>query len=667
MKLLKADFDPNFQSALFNVFEYTSSSEKEARCLASSHPERFYLIDARTVENNNIKLEFLGEKGEYREIIEDHYRPYFYVNWPLSEQDKKVVELLSGEAQPVQKTDLFGNVKREFGKVYWPNPKIAARASELVSKCWEGEIEFNKSYVYDRGLAFGAAYVFDNLKLFPEKSLDVENRFNASFNAVQTVDKAKYEQIKYWYFLLSQPIPELGKSFFGDSIEPSETCRAFMLARIANIPLREALHSRHVSNWIKGFIYTHLRRNNVLIPSSEELRKGKETHAVPGALTVAPKAGTYFNTIVCDFESLYASCIDSFNLSYETVGCGHVECEDNRIPEVEYSFCRKRRGFYSILVGALKDLRIKVFKPVSKNNSLSQREREIAAITAKLLKLILVSSYGVTIRIEGVACPPLAEAITGYGRFVLKESWKLAQDIGLNPVYGDTDSLFLDNASQLQVDQLIDSVRKRFRLDLAIDKKYSLCVLPKAKKAYFGILSNGTPDIRGVTAFKSNSPRYVRDIFEHCVKELSSVRNLTEYSEGKERVNQIAKKAVTDLKKRNVKLEDLVYSVKLYFDPNEKISVVRVTSQPYQCAKQLVDAGKKLRKGDTVSFVKVKPFRYKKLFFTVKPIELVKNISEINTIDYVRNLLTALNQTFESMGIKLEEENGIELSNWLKD
>jgi DNA polymerase I len=42
-------------------------------------------------------------------------------------------------------------------------------------------------------------------------------------------------------------------------------------------------------------------------------------------LTVAPKAGTYFNTVVCDFESLYPSCIDSFNLSYETVDCWHPD------------------------------------------------------------------------------------------------------------------------------------------------------------------------------------------------------------------------------------------------------------------------------------------------------------------------------------------------------
>ncbi|MEM4704273.1 MAG: DNA polymerase domain-containing protein, partial [Candidatus Bathyarchaeia archaeon] len=136
------------------------------------------------------------------------------------------------------------------------------------------------------------------------------------------------------------------------------------------------------------------------------------------------------------------------------------------------------------LIGALKELRIKIFKPASRDVSLSEVERKQASAVAKLLKLISVSSYGVTVRIRGLACPPLAEAITGYGRYVLKESWQMSEKRGMLPLYGDTDSLFLDNPSEEEVGWLIKAVKERFWLDLAVDKRYSLCVLPKAKKAY---------------------------------------------------------------------------------------------------------------------------------------------------------------------------------------
>ena len=318
-----------------------------------------------------------------------------------------------------------------------------------------------------------------------------------------------------------------------------------------------------------------------------------------------------------------------------------------------------------MLVGALKDLRIKVFKPASKNRALTEEERKIAGVAAKLIKLISVSSYGVTVRIHGLACPPLAEAITGYGRYALKESWKIAQENGLRPLYGDTDSLFLDNPSDEQVEQLIKVVKGKFGLDLAVEKRYSLCVLPAAKKAYFGILPDGTPDIKGVTPMKSNEPKFINNVFQQCISEFSTVKNQGEYTQARKRVEEIAKNAILELKNRKVRLEDLTYSVKLYFEPNEKIANMKMAPQPYQCAMQLIDAGKTLHRWGTVSFVKVKPFTYKGKIFTVKPAEFVTSLHELNVDDYIRNMLTALEQTFKPMGIELSEEKETKISRWL--
>jgi len=625
-----------------------------------------YLLDAALTETNKVKLKFLDTNGEIREFIDNHYKPYFLAASPLTEEEKGAIKYFSGEAETVEKADLFTGESRVLEKVSWPNPKIALKATGSFRQPWESEVYFLKSYVYDKGLIFGALHSENNLQPIFDAPTAVKEKFEERFKEVKAKDALKYAQILYWLNLLLQPIPKLNPEFFGvKEIDREKVCATWMLSRIANIPLAEAFSSRRVSEWIKSMIYTYLRKNRILIPTSEELRKGKPTHRVVGALTVAPTPGVYFGTVVCDFESLYPSCIDSFNLSYETVDCIHPECRSNKIPDVDYHVCTKRRGFYSILVGALKELRIKLFKPNSKDNSLMEEERKIAGTAAKLLKLITVSSYGVTVRIHGVACPPLAEAITGYSRYALKESWKMAEGKGLRPLYGDTDSLFLDNASDEQVEWLIKTVKERFSLDLAVEKRYNLCVLPKAKKAYFGILSDGTPDIKGVTPIKSNAPKFVNSVFQQCVKTLSAVKNQEEYAQAKKVIEDIVKKAIDDLKNRQVKLEDLTYTVRLFFDPNEKTVDMKTAAQQYQCALQLIDSGKKLERWDTVSFIKVKPFKYKEKTFTVKPAEFVKSLYEINVEDYVRNLLTALNQTFEPMGIRLETEKKTEISKWL--
>jgi hypothetical protein len=54
--------------------------------------------------------------------------------------------------------------------------------------------------------------------------------------------------------------------------------------------------------------------------------------------------------------------------------------------------------------------------------------------------------------------------------------------------------------------------------------------------------------------------------------------------------------------------------------------------------------------------VKVKPFQYRGKNFTVKPTEQVRDFHEVNVDDYVRNLRTALNQTFKPMNIEFRED-----------
>jgi DNA polymerase elongation subunit (family B) len=631
----------------------------------------WYLVDAKTTAGT-VVLTFCDVSGkETKEVRDSEYEPYFLIPYPPNEKDAYTIDRIIGKVTQIQKSDLFTDKMKTLAKVSVKNPENIEKFSRMFENVWENEIDFTQGYVYDHGLVYGVPYSFqgNQFNMLLDIQKEIRQEFEDTFGETKKSDPKKYAMLEYWFNLLQQPVPQVAPEIIGvKEFDTNKNYVAFMLSRIANIPVPKAYSSRHVSDLIKSIIYTYLRRNGILIPNSSELRRERELKSsVAGALTVAPKSGIYFNTVVTDFESLYPSVIDSYNLSYETVNCEHEECESNKISEIEHHVCTKRRGFYSVLVGALKDLRIRWFKPLSKNPKLSEEERRSAEAVAKLLKHLTVSSYGVTIRIHGLASTPLAESITGYGRHILKTAWKMAEDRGLHPTYGDTDSLFLDNPSEEEVEWLVKTVKEKLRLDLAVDKRYSLCVLPRAKKAYFGILPDGSPDIKGLTVIKSNSPRFFQKVFRDCVKELSQVKNMEEYEAAKKRITETALEAEKTLRQRNVSLDDLQYFVELFFDPEEKLVLDETMHQPYQCAVQLMDSGVEVNKRDAVSFIKVKPFLYKGKRFTVKPSGFVKNLVDVNVGDYIRNLRTALGQAFEPMNISFEAEKDMKLSDWFSE
>ena len=276
---------------------------------------------------------------------------------------------------------------------------------------------------------------------------------------------------------------------------------------------------------------------------------------------------------------------------------------------------------------------------------------------SRILKLFLVSCYGVTIRIHGLASPLLGEAITAYGRYVLQSTWDMAKSNGLKPRYGDTDSVFLDNPSEEEVAKFTESVKNRFGLELASDRLYSVCVLSAAKKAYFGILPNGEPEIKGLSIAKSNSPEFFQQTFQECLTKLSEGRRSpADFEQAKQQIPSVVKEAIRELREGRVDLSDLEYRVELRDDPKEKSESKRLP-QGYQAAYLLLKEGKTLARGEVVGFVKVHPFKLRGRQFTVKPTSQA-NAREVNVDDYVRNLLSSLSQTFEPMNITIDTVAG---------
>ncbi|HJT85123.1 MAG TPA: DNA-directed DNA polymerase I [Nitrososphaeraceae archaeon] len=465
-----------------------------------------------------------------------------------------------------------------------------------------------------------------------------------------------------------------------------------VISRIAHLPIDDA--SRFgVNQWIRGMLYYEHRQNNSLIPRRDELiTKGvSSTTALikekkyRGGLVVEPELGIHFNVVVVDFASLYPSIIKVHNLSYETVNCSHQSCKQDmkqQISGTTHWICKKRRGLTSLLIGSLRDLRVKYYKQLSKDKAASIENRQLYEVISQAIKVILNASYGVMgAEIFPLYCLPVADATAAIGRITTTRTIEKCKEIGIEVIYGDTDSLFLKNPSPDKVKSISEWAKKNLEIDLEIDKTYRYVVFSDLKKNYLGVLQDGTVDVKGLTGKKSHTPPFIRKAFYRILEILREVNSEKDFEKAKEKIRDIIKRDANDLEAGKIKPSELSFNVMVNKSPDrygEKTNNSKVKSiidgknidyitykglpQHIRAALLLHQSGKKIKAGDIISYVKTKNND------GVKPVELIKNINEIDTEKYIEamestfdQLLSALNFNFKSILGKDRQANLDEL------
>jgi len=284
-----------------------------------------------------------------------------------------------------------------------------------------------------------------------------------------------------------------------------------VLSRVGKMPMNDVARLG-VSNWIRSMLFYEHRKLNALIPRQDELAQkgGASSQAIikgkkyKGGLVIEPKPGAYFDVSVLDFASLYPSLIKVQNLSYETVNCPHDECRSNVVPETNSWVCTRKKGITSLVIGSLRDLRVNHYKPLARDPSLSKDERDLYGIVTQSLKVILNAAYGVTgFETFALYCLPVAEATAALGRYAITKTIQKCTELGINVLYSDTDSLYLEHPTMEQLNTVTRWAERELGVELDLEKSYRYVAFSSRKKNYFGVLPDGTPEIKGLTGKKS--------------------------------------------------------------------------------------------------------------------------------------------------------------------
>ena len=387
-----------------------------------------------------------------------------------------------------------------------------------------------------------------------------------------------------------------------------------------------------------------------LIPRRDELQAKGSASTVAiikekkyrGGLVVEPILGIHFNVIVVDFASLYPSIIKVHNLSYETVNCPHQGCKNDpsqMVVGTTHWRCKENRGLTSLLIGSLRDLRVSYYKYLSKDKTIPYEERQLYNVVSQAIKVILNANYGVMgAEIFPLYCLPVADATAAIGRTTTTSTIEKCKEIGIQVIYGDTDSLFLKNPSASRVDEITLWARKNLGVDLETDKQYRYVVFSALKKNYLGVLADGTVDVKGLTGKKSHTPPFIRNAFYNILDILSKVNSEKDFESVKEKIKNIIQENARNLESQKIPLSDLSFNVMVNKSPEKygkktNSGSTRATAldgkdkdfdtykgipQHIKAAKLLVDIGKDVKAGDVISYVKTKTGD------GVKPIESCK-------------------------------------------
>lgn len=175
---------------------------------------------------------------------------------------------------------------------------------------------------------------------------------------------------------------------------------------------------------------SELGRRKIVAPTvGTGSESGEET---AGGHVLAPQPGLYKNVLVYDFRSLYPSLIRTFQID----PLGWVP--DDEVTDEDAVIRAPNGAAFSRQPGILPRLLDDLFP---------RRERARQAgdeVASYAIKILMNSFYGV---LGTPACrfynPKIANAITSFGRTLLRWARDRVEELGAQVLYGDTDSLFV--------------------------------------------------------------------------------------------------------------------------------------------------------------------------------------------------------------------------------
>jgi len=364
---------------------------------------------------------------------------------------------------------------------------------------------------------------------------------------------------------------------------------AIQLSSLTNLPLDHVMTAA-TGFRVEWYLIKRAQKSSEIIPRRVEQSYMPYT----GGLVLSPKPGLHDNVAVLDFKSMYPNIMITYNISPDTyIQPGDPLPPDGVYvaPEVGYQFRKSPPGFYKEALTYLLDVRRQIRQKM-KTLTASSVEYQVLDARQKAVKILTNAAYGYAGWVGARwYIKPVAEAASAWGRHIILTASQTAQQLHIQVIYGDTDSLFI-KYDKAKAEQLQANIQRDLKFEVEIGEIYRRIFFTEAKKRYAGLRQDGSLDIVGLEVIRGDWAEVAKKVQEHVLEIILKEQSPTEALE-------YVRGVVKDLRRRIVPLEDLVIWKTLTKPPK----AYAVRAPHVEVAKMLIEKGWRLSVGDKVGYV----------------------------------------------------------------
>jgi DNA polymerase elongation subunit (family B) len=294
-----------------------------------------------------------------------------------------------------------------------------------------------------------------------------------------------------------------------------------------------------------GFLLALGTQRGFRFPTRRAFDEEEEHQAFLGAYVMAPKrTGVIDDVHVCDFAGLYPSIMRSWNMSPDTLLAprDRSEVAQCRLPDRDVRFRTDRRGIFPEALDLIVSERARYTKRSDDAEPGSDEWSRYKRLSSAY-KIIANSFYGI------VGSPftryfdrTIAEGVTQTGAWLIKHVAATSERAGLDPFYGDTDSVFVQGDAA-RFSKVVESLNDSWpatlrglgctesRIKLEYEKSFRRLVLVSAKRyaARYALYkgkpapADMKPEVKGLEYKRGDALRLTREMQKEAIDILLDV------------------------------------------------------------------------------------------------------------------------------------------------